>query len=393
MPEVVPDQPVYASFDVVPSPKGAAVHIGAFCRALGPAVGGLALATLAPPPEVPSGGELWPGVFHHPLQAPGEHHVARVLAFRGALGRFWAGRRPAVAHVRSIYEGYPLAREKQRLVGKLVAELNGLPSIELKYHHPHVAEDRELLRKLRAQEDALCAAADRVIVVSEVSATHLRSRGVAAEKLRVIPNGVDLAHFPYRPWTGSGGPLRLLYAGTLSAWQGVPVLLEALALLVRDHEATLTLVGPSRARQRKHLLERAYDLGVHQRLTLLEPVDQAELGRLHHTHDVAVAPLMPNDRNRVQGACPLKVLEAMATGTPVVASDLEVVRELAVGGEHLLLVKPGAAKSLKDALVRLITEPGLGAGLARAARAHVEAKYPWERAQRQLLEVYRELGL
>jgi glycosyltransferase involved in cell wall biosynthesis len=93
----------------------------------------------------------------------------------------------------------------------------------------------------------------------------------------------------------------------------------------------------------------------------------------------------------VQGCCPLKIVEAMASGTPLITSDLPVVRDLAVDGREALLVKPGSAKAIKDAMLRLRTEPDLAAHLSRSARARVEAVYTWEHAGAALVAAYRRM--
>ncbi|MCZ7648690.1 MAG: glycosyltransferase family 4 protein [Planctomycetota bacterium] len=393
---------VYASFDRVPAPKGAAVHIQAFAQALAQSFGPLDLVTLAAPPagEAPPAGvgparELWPGVTQHPIHVHGSDAIARALSFRAFLGDWWGARRARFAHVRSIFEGYPLARRKGQACEKLIYEVNGLPSIELKYHHPGVADDTELTRKLLAQEQACLDAADLLVTPSAVTAAHLRAaRGVDAKKLRVIPNGVDLEVFPHRPPPPRTGELRVLYSGTLAAWQGARVAVEALALLRRDVPARLTLVGHAGTRQRKNVLERVHELKLAAFVELREPVAQADLAALHHEHDAALAPLMPNDRNLVQGCCPLKVLEAMAAGAPLVASEMPVVTDLARPGEHFLAAKPGNTKQIKDALLRLHADAALAARLSSAARAHVAANFTWRRAQESLVEAYREaLGL
>src|SRR6185437_12911932 len=108
------------------------------------------------------------------------------------------GRKFPIVHFRSIFEGYPIARHKSQVCDKLVFEVNGLTSIELKYHYPAVADDRDLLEKLIAQEQCCIDAADLLITVSEVTANHLISRGAERSRIRVIPNGVDLSTFPYR---------------------------------------------------------------------------------------------------------------------------------------------------------------------------------------------------
>ncbi len=384
---------VYACFEQFPAPKGAATHVAAFAAALGRAFGEVDLVTLPPAPDAPAFAA--PGVRWQPLPGAGPNLIERCAAFRAALAAWWGERRADVVHVRSIYEGYPLARRKAAVCERLVLEVNGLPSIELKYHYPTVAGDAELVAKLRHQEQVCLDAADLVVTPSAVTARHLASRGVAAERLRVIPNGVELGVFSWAPprlGRREGGPLRLLYAGTLAPWQGVEVAIDALALLAPERSATLTVVGPGRKAQREALRERAFDRGVLDRLELLPPADQAALARLHHAHDVALAPLPADDRNLVQGCCPLKVIEAMATGTPLVASALPVVAALARPDEEAVLVAPGSAEALAAGVRRLADAPGLAERLSRAARARVERELTWERAGGELVDAYRRLA-
>jgi glycosyltransferase involved in cell wall biosynthesis len=82
----------------------------------------------------------------------------------------------------------------------------------------------------------------------------------------------------------------------------------------------------------------------------------------------------------------------MAAGTPVVASDLPIVRELA-DESTALLAKPGSTKSLKDALLRLAADPAETLARAERARRHVEARFDWRVAQAALRAVYAELGV
>jgi glycosyltransferase involved in cell wall biosynthesis len=380
---------VYASFDPFPAAKGAATHIAAFLHALAPVRGPWTLLTVEPSPTSRAVLPLPVNVEHVPLASPGKTLIDRVMAFRRNLLAWWGARRVEVAHVRSIFEGYPLAREKGRRCERLVYEVNALPSIELKYHYPLVAEDRDLLAKLQRQERVCLEAADLVVTPSPVTADLLRERCPGVRPV-VIENGVDPGVFAHRaptPW-GPDGP-RLLYAGTLASWQGVRVAIEALALYRRDGPARLTVVGAGRKRQRRALLERAYELGVADHVEVLKPCGREELIALHHASDVVLAPLMPNDRNLVQGCSPLKVVEAMALGTPLVASDLPAVRALA-GDEEAVLVRPGSAKAVKDGVLRLQREAGLGARLSANARRRAEAELTWDRAGERLRAAYDE---
>lgn len=384
---------LYVVFDRFPAPKGASIHIAAFARALGEAFGAVELVTL-PGESRPEPSPAMPGVHHATLAAAGATLIDRVMAFRRQLARHIAGRRFAAIHFRSIFEGYPIAREKERFCEKLIFEVNGLPSIELKYHYPAVADDAELLGKLRAQEQCCINAADLLITVSEVTARHLIGRGADPARIRVIPNGVDLSIFNYAaPTCCADRAARLLYSGTLASWQGVDRAVEALALLNRDRPATLTLVGTASRARKEDLLNAADALGVREKLSLREPISQTELAALYHAHDIAIVPLLCNDRNVAQGCCPLKMLEAMAAGTPVVASDLPVARALAADDAEATFVRPGSAKGMKDAVLALAADFERAKRQSIAARQRVEANFTWRRAGDALVEAYAELGL
>jgi glycosyltransferase involved in cell wall biosynthesis len=389
---------VFASFDVFPAPKGASVHIEAFARALGRAFGAVDLVTLggpvggaAPWLARPSPEPLGDGVTLHALPVSGGNTLVRALAFRAQLGGFWRDRRARVAHVRSIFEGYPLTARKGALFDHLVFEVNGLPSIELKYRHPRVAEDRELLAKLERQERACIDAADLLVTPSAVTAAELVRRGASPAAIEVIPNGVDPTIFGYRdPLLVRDRPLSLLYTGTMTSWQGVHHALEAVRLLRRDLPCRLVLVGPTRRRERKAIEARVRALGIAAEVVLLPPCSQPDLAAIYREADVALVPLPVNDRNCVQGCCPLKLLEAMACGVPVVATDLPVVRALVDPEREAILVKPGSGKALKDGVLAIASDHGRAIERARAARARIDRELTWNHAGARLVRSYRE---
>lgn len=382
----------YLSFDLVPAPKGAATHIEAFARLLAEAFGGLELVTVAPGPEVIPPLERWPGVLHTALPAVGPSLIDRVLCFRRALERWLHPRRFEAIHYRSIFEGLPLLRLAP--APRLIFEVNGLPSIELKYHYPRAADDRDLNLKLLSQEQACLNAASLVVTPSGVTAQYLASqRGVPPEKIAVIPNGVDLRVFHFPPRPRRNDCFRLLYFGTLAPWQGVDLTIRALAQICQQCPAALTIIGAGSRRRVGALQDLAAKLGVGARLEVLPPMSQPELLQHLHQSDAVLAPLGINDRNVLQGCCPLKILESMAAGTPVIASDLPVVRELGRDGDHFLLVKPGSVDQLSEAALRLSSDPALASRIAHQARAHIEATHTWEQAGTALAAAYDQLGI
>lgn len=402
----------YISFDTVPAPKGAATHIAAFTRALARAFGSVELVTVSSAEAAAPPIERWPGVFHTELPGLGVSLIDRVLCFRGCLERWLSNRQFDLVQFRSIFEGVPLLRLRPR--PRLIFEVNGLPSIELKHRYPRVADDRELMRKLTAQEQSCLEAADRIVTPSAVTERYLvASRGVNPSKIRVIPNGVDIDLFhpcergdgqrgAGEPCAGQRGALSapepgaeigLLYFGTLAQWQGVDLAVRAVAQICAQTPARLTILGAGSSRQRDPIAALAGKLGIAARVEIAPPVEQPELVQALHRSFAVLAPLAMNDRNTRQGCCPLKILEGMAAGIPVIASDLPVVRELGEHGRHFLLVKPGSVDQIAQAVLQLRADPDLWRNLSAGAREHIVGHYTWERSGAALAAVCGELGM
>lgn len=381
---------LYVSFDEIPAAKGASTHIEAFVGGLGRRYREVLLVTpgVADRPLTPFAA----GVEQIVLGCPGENPLARAQIFRQKLVALVRQRGFDVVHFRSIFEGYPLVNGRHGSHPRFVYEVNGLPSIELKYHHRGLLDDPALTAKLAAQEMTCLTAADRVVTVSQVNRQHLIARGVPAEKIVVIPNGVDPAVFTYQPPPlPTSEVFEIAYVGTLTLWQGLDVLVEAIALAARDRAVQLSVIGSGTRRRQHDLLERARRAGAAPHITWCGSRSQSEIAATLHAVQACVVPLTAVDRNLDQGCCPLKLLEAMFAGCPAIASDLPVVRELAEPDRHFLPARPGDAKSLKDAILHLAEQPELGRALAAAAGEHVRTTRTWDRALDALFDVYELL--
>ncbi len=388
----------YISFDVVPAPKGAATHIQAFAQSLARRFGAVDLVTAATGMAETPAIERWPGVWHYELPAAGKSLIDRVLCFQLFLSRWLENRSFEAIQFRSTFEGLPLIQWRGR--SRLIFEVNGLASIELKYRYQRAADDRDLMRKLMLQESLCLEAADLIVTPSGVTREYLASaRRVPHDKIQVIPNGVDLDLFQASPHQARNGTMRLIYFGTLAAWQGVELGIRALAQITGQVDATLmigstlTIIGTGSGRQRDALSALAAKLGVGSRVSVLPPAPQAELAGYLRDSDVILVPLTLSDRNTVQGCCPLKALEGMASGTPVIATDLPVVRELGRDGEHFLLVRPGSVDHIAETVIRLRSDRLLARRISQQARQHVEDNYSWERAGDSLINCYERLGI
>ncbi|WP_133910585.1 glycosyltransferase family 4 protein [Streptomyces sp. NBC_00582] len=222
----------------------------------------------------------------------------------------------------------------------------------------------------------LRAAAGVVALTPEQADFLADTYRVPAERLHVVPNGVAASYY-MPPREPAAGPLRLLYVGRLGVQKNVARLLDAMALVRQD--VRLRIVGDGELRDR--LMAQAAGLG-------LDNVEFSGglLGEdLVKAYADADAFVLPSDKEGM----PLVVLEAMAAGLPVVATDVPGTRELVRGTGLLAAPEPGA---LADALDTLAADPAYRAALARASAEHAK-DYSWATVARLMDDVYRRAGL
>ncbi len=327
---------------------------------------------------------------------PEDNFLGRALDFGQGVMAFCAAQAAAgisydFAHYRSIWSGFLLEQEKGRFGYKTIFEVNGLPSVELKYHYPGISQT-DLPDRIRQQELSALALCDAVVCPADVTRSFLTSLGVERSKITVIPNGISPSDFSPSPLPAPEGrrPV-ILYVGTLADWQGLEVLIRAMPLILAQTPALLRLVGPGRSRQRKILQKMVRKLGLEDAVEIGGAVPHHAIAEAISAADICAAPLGLNDRNIVQGCCPIKVIEYMACGRPVVASNLPVVRELLREGQDGLLFFPDDPQDLAAQICRLIQDRPLAARLAASAAERAQTKFTWHAAQNRLLRVYSQL--
>jgi glycosyltransferase involved in cell wall biosynthesis len=301
---------------------------------------------------------------------PAEHVLERAAGFGARLSALLEQLpQLEIAHFRDPWGGIPIVEHGGSF--QTVYEVNGLPSIELPFLYPAVPG----LEQIAELERRCLEAADLVITPSHVTAARL---GVPAT---VIPNGADLRPRAEPP------PLDgdyLLYFGALQPWQGVDTALRAVARL----ELPLVIcasVHPRRAKPYRKLAER---LGVE--VHWHHALPEEELARWRDHALLSLAPLKDCSRNAHQGCAPLKILESMAAGVPVVASDLPAVRELVTDGVNGRLVAADRPGELARAIRVLLDHPEERARMGAAARAHIASRFTWDASLARLHAAYGE---
>lgn len=375
--------------DPIPAPKGAATRIGstvAALRALGHEV---RLLTPALP-----GGPASPIDGHDRVGIDLEDELLdRMLSFRSAAAGWLERRSGEVVWFRGTWEGMAAVEWARRRGAKVVFEAHGLPSIELPYHFPGLEAEDDLVGKLIAEENFLLGAADLVLTPSRTGRRNLLSRRVPPERIAVVPNSVDPVLFrPPDPLPADGPPFRLLYQGTLAPWQGLATLLEALGRFRTPGRVELRLAGPAKSAWRSEIRTLSRRFRVRHLVTFLGALERealaAELAACH----VAVAPLPNDPRNSVQGCCPIKILEAMGGGRPILSTRIPPVEELLEGDVEGCLVRPGSPAAMADGLARLFADAAAREEMGRRGRERALRDWTPERFRERLGEAVGRLG-
>lgn len=240
----------------------------------------------------------------------------------------------------------------------------------------HSGEAPDHLRRSAMARQAL-RRCDRLAVPSRFLAGVFAEHGMEA---RVIPNTIDLERFAFR----QRQPLRprLLSTRSFEPMYNVACTLRAFRLVQdRYPEASLTLAGAGS--QRRQLAALAEGLGV-RHVRFAGAVAPADIWRLYADADIYVQ--TPDIDNM-----PLSVLEAFASGAPVVSTAVGGVPAILDDGVHGLLAPANDHAVVARDVCRLLEEPGLASRLAAQARASCE-RYRWAKVRNQWLALYRELA-
>lgn len=291
-----------------------------------------------------------------------------------------------------LYERYNLFL----LAGVMVRWRLKLPML-LEVNSP-LADERQaasglgLPRLARWTERLVWRHADLVLPVTRVLAEIIRTQsGINEERLVVIPNGINRAHFAAAPspeeakaalgWSDS---LVLGFTGFVREWHGVDRVIRWMAGVSAPAHARLYVVGDGPARPGLERLAR--ELGVSERVTFTGVVTREEVPRCVAAFDIALQPAV------TPYASPLKLFEYLALGKAIVAPRAPNIMEVLHDGRNALLFDQGDQASLSQALSTLSGNPALRRRLAEQAHGTItDMDLTWQGNARRVVGLAKGL--
>lgn len=219
---------------------------------------------------------------------------------------------------------------------------------------------------------------EAAIMVSETLKQSYRQAGFDVRNAVVIPNGIPKEWIaqqpPMRQW--SNGPIRLLYAGRLEAEKGPDVAVRAVEHLIKVRgyrNVCLDMVGNGRTEYVDSLRRLVTSSNLQNIVRLIGFLPRPELVRRYSEYDMLLFP-----SQRWEGH-PVTIIEAMAQGLTVIASDIGGPRDIIEDGQNGLLVPPNEPVELAEAIEKIIRAPSLAAEIGSAAIHTVRQKYTSDR--------------
>jgi glycosyltransferase involved in cell wall biosynthesis len=394
--------------------KGASIHVRELVAALRRSGHDVVLAASAltrSPWEAPA--ELDVPLVHVPLSAATLEAAAAVSELRDTVG----AESGLPAELRRMLHDRDLARELRRRFEHqpphvvyerasmystagaaladafdvpLIVELNApLATEHARYRGAHTGD------LAAAAERWLLQRADAVVTVSDALRDHVVSVGVDAGDVRFRPNGVDGDRFApgprdpeVRARLGLNGGPTIGFVGGLRPWHGVEALPELLDRLVERHAGVRLVVagdGPLAGPLDHELRAR----GLRDRAVLTGALPHNDVPAVIRQLDVALAPYPLLEHEFYFS--PLKVVEYLACGVPVVAPRLGQIPELVRDGETGALYPAGDLDGLAAACDGLLADPALSRRLGEAAGAEVRARYTWDANASETVALAHEL--
>jgi len=251
-------------------------------------------------------------------------------------------------------------------------------------------------RVTRAMESRVCRKADHVVTICNGLRDDLIARGFKGDKISVVANAVDIERFTTEPERdarlseelGLRPGKTLGFIGSFYAFEGLQVLIEAMPeILKQDPDVRLLLVGGGV--EERTLQRQSQRLGLEGRIIFTGRVPHQDVERYYGLIDLLIYPRV--SMRITELVTPLKPLEAMAQGKPVLASDVGGHRELIDDAVTGTLFEAGDPSALATAALAILSEPEKTRRICDAARQMVSSQRCWKDNVKRYDDIYSKL--
>lgn len=278
-----------------------------------------------------------------------------------------------IEHIHCHFSNHPVT------VALVIHRLTGIPfSFTVHGHDLHV-NPVMLPKKVAAARAAITISEYNRSLIAELCRTN-------RDNIHLIHCGIDASKFSFVDRSGRTGPLHIVCVGAYLEVKGQIYLIEACRLLKErglDLRCDLVGYGPDEAKLRRAIK----DARLEHEVKLTGALPHNEVARILRQADVAVQPSVWASSGSREGI-PVALMEAMATGLPVVASRISGIPELVTDGDSGLLVEPRDPEALASALQALASDPGLRESMGHAAHERVMRDFDLSESARRLIAIF-----
>ena len=304
---------------------------------------------------------------------------ARVV-FDRAVGRQLEAERYDVVHVRGPFEGMLAAERKSAYGYQLVYEMATFPDEAL---------GAEVERRW-AEAHARCVADADLLLVPTEAARRAVGESLPPERVVVLPPGVDVGAYDWRPQTPSAVP-RLLYLGSFTADRDLSTVLEAIRRVSTARPVRVLMAGET-DRSRRDRLRRMVDaFGLTAVVEIRGEPASRTLPQIIAGADLCLAPASEVPRFQSLGDLPQPLLEYLACHRPVVAAGVPGVVDVLRDEHEGLLYAPGDEGGLTDAILEMLRDQSLRERTTESGYRRVRESFSSGARRRRIAEVYERL--
>jgi glycosyltransferase involved in cell wall biosynthesis len=247
---------------------------------------------------------------------------------------------------------------------------------------------------LRSYEKKLMKRSDALIAVSKYTVDELTELyGINEEKIHVIYNGVDINKFKPRP---DRAELRrefgleeeqkiVLFVGRLYHRKGLEILLNSIPPVLQEFkDVKFAISGTGFKKKEERLRKLAKELDIEDHVAFLGYVSDEKLPNIYAASDIFVLPAIYEN-------FPFAILEAQATGLPVISTKVGGIPEFLVDNQNGFLIDPGDSTQLTQRVLALLQDPKLAKEMGDRGRKLIEEKLSWRLITGQVIDLYHKL--